>query len=430
MAYREVKECRLCGGGDLRLQVDLGEHPLANAYVTGDRESTRREMTFPLRLVACEGCGHAQLDATVVPEIIFEDYHYVSGTSNTLKAHFAELARESLHIWRNQTHTPNDSHARVLDLAANDGTLIKAFQAVGGCTPIGMDPAKNIVDRVRAEGVPVIYGYWPRDIGKLNWLKADIITACNVLAHVDDPVSFIEAALNTLNPGGILVLEFPYALDTFVHNEWDQIYHEHLSYFLMRPLLTALNRLSGSVVHATRTPIHGGSIRLFVQRLFRDKAAHCPLVGSELISREWESSLSHPADWGDHFREKVREVGRALRLETEMARDKGYKVVGYGASAKGNTVLNTFPDINLDYIADDSKYKWNLLTPGRHIPIVPPEQLAGDKDKLAVVLLAWNFGKEITARIREWRGGDDIWIRYVPGVESGPMSSYEGEVSA
>lgn len=430
MDHREVKQCRLCGGGDLRLQVDLGEHPLANAYIGTDREDSRRELTFPLRLVACRDCGHAQLDVTVDPNVLFSDYAYVSGTSQTLKAHFAELADSAIHLWRNQTHTPRQEWPRVLDLAANDGTLVKAFKAAGRCTPIGMDPAKNIVDRVRRQGVPVIHGYWPADIGKLNGLKADIITACNVLAHVDDPVSFVRAALDSLNPGGVLVLEFPYALDTLVHNEWDQIYHEHLSYFLVRPLLTALNKIAGSVVDCKRTPIHGGSLRLYVQRLFPDRAYHCMTVGSELISREWESSLTDPDDWGDHFREKVREVGQGLRRETEMARDKGYKVVGYGASAKGNTVLNSFPDIQLDYIADDSEYKWGLLTPGRHVPIVPPEQLSGDKDKLAVVLLAWNFGKEITARIREWRGGDDLWIRYVPGVSSGPMASYDGEVSA
>lgn len=425
-----TKACRLCGSEDLVRQLDLGQHPLANAYHDGSREATRRESVLPLRLVACRSCGHPQLDITVRPEAMFADYAYVSGTSQTLKAHFADLAEQSCHIWRNQTYDTRTANARVLDIAANDGTLVKSFQAVGGCTPIGMDPARNIVDRVRAEKVPVMHGYWPADRPKLKGLKADIITACNVLAHVDQPVRFIEAALDSLNPGGLLVLEFPYALDTLLHNEWDQIYHEHLSYFLMRPLLMALNKLNASVIHAVRTPIHGGSIRLYLQRLFPDKAAHCMLVGSELIFTESMAGLDSPEEWGPPLREHVRETGRALRLATEMARDKGLKVVGYGASAKGNTVLNTFPDIRLDYIADDSRFKQGLFTPGTDIPIVDPQELATDPSKLAVVLLAWNFGREIVERIVGWRGGEDEWISYVPNVATGRMDAFDAEVSA
>lgn len=421
-----IDKCRLCGSGELRLQVDLGEHPLANAYIGPDREDARREVAYPLRLVACEGCGHPQIDVTVEPSVLFAEYAYVSGTSQTLKNHFKTLAAEVLHFWRNQTYEYNPRHARILDIAANDGTLVQTFNACGNCTAIGMDPAKNIVDRVRRRNVPVIHGYWPQDIGKLKGLKADIITACNVLAHVDEPMPFVAAALDSLNEGGVLVLEFPYALDTFLHNEWDQIYHEHLSYFLMHPLLTALNKLNASVVHATRSPIHGGSIRLFVQRLFPDKAYHCTLVGSDLIAREGESGLRNPEDWGDRFREKVGEVGRALGAKLNLLRDQGYAIVAYGASAKGNTVLNTFCDLRLEYIVDDSSYKWGLLTPGRHIPIVSPEHIKADNRNLAVLLLAWNFGKEITERIRGWRGERDRWVTYVPQVADGQMGEFQG----
>jgi SAM-dependent methyltransferase len=246
MSYAHVTRCRCCGANSLVPVLDLGSQPLANSYTP----APARQPTYPLELHVCRECFHNQLSVVVDPDAMFKNYLYVSGTSRTLRTHFVGLAREALRWLGPGTR-------RVLDLACNDGTLLESFRAQG-CEVTGVDPAVNLVDHARSKGLAVVEGYWPAVAPQVTG-PFDLISACNVLAHVFDPVSFLKSALERLSDRGMLVVEFPYARDLIRHGEWDTIYHEHLSYFLAGPFLRLIERLGATVcnTHVLLVADHG-----------------------------------------------------------------------------------------------------------------------------------------------------------------------------
>jgi len=398
MDYTTLANCRTCGSANLERILDLGRQPLANSYV---KEPTILPV-YPLELMVCRRCFHNQLSVVVNPDLMFRDYLYVSGTSRTLRDHFEAFARQTLNWF-----TPRPS--RILDIACNDGTLLEAFRRQG-CTVEGVDPARNLVVLAQKKGLHVAEGYWPdarRDISG----QFDLITAANVLAHVADPRSFLQAALSCLSSSGAIVVEFPYCRAMILHGEWDTIYHEHLSYFLVSPLLALVNGLGASVTRAEMVPIHGGSLRLAIQPAVK---GHCADVLS-LAESEVRDGLTNV----DTYRRFSRHVGQVCTQLIEVSKESalsGRRVIGFGASAKGNTLLNRCA-LSLDYIIDDNPLKHGHFTPGRNIPIRPPAILSNESRDLAIFLLAWNFAKEIVEKIRNWRPDrNDQVIHYVPSV--------------
>jgi novobiocin biosynthesis protein NovU/D-mycarose 3-C-methyltransferase len=398
MDCRPAPACRCCGSADLEPVLDLGRQPLANSYLREPAELP----AYPLGLVVCRSCAHAQLGVVVDPGLMFSHYLYVSGTSRTLREHFAGLAREAL-AWA------GPGRRRVLDLACNDGTLLEAFRREG-CEARGVDPASNLVALARAKGLDVTEGYWPQASAALGG-PFDLITAANVLAHVADTAAFLEAALGSLATGGAVVLEFPYCREMVLRCEWDTIYHEHLSYFLVGPLLRLIGGLGAFVSHLRQVPVHGGSLRLALRP---GTGGHC--AGAlALADAERRDGLHEPGTYR-HFARKVGENCRRLNELVGSLAASGRKVVGYGASAKGNTLLNRCP-LPLAYIVDDNPLKHGWLTPGRLIPIRPPGALREEGPGLCVLLLAWNFAREIVRNLRSWRPGlGDAVIFYTPEV--------------
>lgn len=395
--------CRCCGAVDLVRVLDLGRQPLANSYTPRPTALP----TYPLELFACRACSHAQLGVVVDPDAMFRHYLYVSGTSRTLRAHFAGLAGEAIG-WAGRQPT------RVLDLACNDGTLLAAFRAAG-CEVAGVDPAENLVATARAAGLAVTAGYWPA-AGAAVAGRFDVITACNVLAHVADPRAFLAAALDRLTPGGLVVLEFPYAREMLERCEWDTIYHEHLSYFLAAPFRRLVDGIGASVAHARQISIHGGSLRLAVRP---GGGGHCPeFLG--LAAREERDGLLGLEAYR-RFAAEADETCRrlaALAVTPDVARRT---LVGYGASAKGNTLLNRCP-LPLAWIADDNPLKHGYWTPGLGVPIRPPADLAAEPGDVCLVLLAWNFADEILANVRRLRPGRaDLALHYVPAPRLEPV---------
>jgi novobiocin biosynthesis protein NovU/D-mycarose 3-C-methyltransferase len=298
---------------------------------------------------------------------------------------------------------------RVLDLACNDGTLLEAFRRAG-CAVRGIDPAGNLVALARGKGLDVVENYWPQARPSLAG-PFDLVTAANVLAHVDDPRAFLAAALDSLAEGGAVVVEFPYCREMVLRCEWDTIYHEHLSYFLAGPLLRLADGLGASVVHARQVPVHGGSLRLALRP---GAGAHCPEVLA-LAEAERRDGLHDPRT----YREFALRVGANCRRLSELVHSLvagGRRVIGYGASAKGNTLLNRCP-LPLAYVVDDNPLKHGRLTPGRLLPVRPPGEVLGEGPGLHVLLLAWNFAPEIVRNLRAWRPGrGDAVVLYVPEV--------------
>jgi SAM-dependent methyltransferase len=398
MDYAEVTACRACGSAELGRVLDLGRQPLANSYVREPAELP----TYPLELLICRRCFLGQLSMVVRPDLMFREYLYVSGVSRTFREHFDGLAGRALE-W--VAARP----AQVLDLACNDGTLLEAFRRRGAVVR-GVDPAGNLVALAQGKGLEVVEGYWPQARSSASG-PFDIITACNVLAHVAEPREFLRAALESLAPGGAVVVEFPYCRSMVLNREWDTIYHEHLSYFLMGPILRLADGLGAAVIRAELVPIHGGSLRLALQP---SRGGHCA-EAQRLAESESRDGLNELATY-HAFAGAVEETcGSLLRVVGDQA-TAGRRVIGFGASAKGNTLLNC-AGLSLDYIVDDSPLKHGYLTPGRNIPIRSPEALDREEKDLAVLLLAWNFAREIVAKVRARRPDrDDRVIHYVPRV--------------
>jgi SAM-dependent methyltransferase len=398
MDHETVSRCRCCGSNDLHLVLDLGRQPLANSYPRAPTELP----TFPLELMVCASCCHSQLSVVVNPNLMFKDYLYVSGTTRTLREHFANLAREAIGWVQPRPR-------RVLDLACNDGTLLEAFRDED-CEVQGVDPARNLVALAAGKGLDVIEGFWPQAKPSIQ-SSFDLITAANVLAHVADPKAFLAAALDSLTPHGAVVLEFPYCRELVLNCEWDTIYHEHLSYFLVAPFLRLLEGLTATVTHARLLPIHGGSLRLAIQR---KPGPHCREVLA-LAGQERQDGL-HDLETYRKFAERVESICRTLSDFIDSLVASGRKVIGYGASAKSSTLLNhcTLP---LSYLVDDNPLKHGHFTPGRKIPIHPPSRALEEAPGLHVLLLAWNFARETVGNWRKWRGGKgDRAIHYVPEV--------------
>lgn len=394
--HNNIDACRCCGSGHLEMVLDLGRQPLANEYLV----RPARQHTYPLQLMVCRQCYHNQLSVVVDPDKMFRNYLYVSGTSRTFHSHFAEFAKDTLSAL-------GPGRKRVLDIACNDGTLLTKYQDLG-CSVRGVDPAANLVKLVRDQGIGVVEGYWP-DASKDVVGRFDIVTACNVLAHVAEPARFLSAMLSALSPDGVAVVEFPYAREMVLRNEWDTIYHEHLSYFLVSPFLKLAERVGASVVRAKTTPVHGGSVRLTLRRTGE---VHC--AEANLLATTEQVAGLHDLETYIKFAKQVSKTCRELVEGVGAKLDAGYQVVGYGASAKGNTLLNHCP-LALTYIVDDNPLKHGHFTPGRHLPIRPVSVLSGERQDLAIVMLAWNFADEIKANVRRLRPGrEDLALCHVP----------------
>jgi SAM-dependent methyltransferase len=404
---RAIQQCRCCGSDDLFPYLNLGEQPLANNYHRGETPLA----TFPLTVNLCRGCSHSQLAIVVDPDLMYRNYLYVSGTSQTFRRHFKALACDAVE----RVRPPH----RVLDVACNDGTLLECFRELG-CSIRGVDPAENLRAITQSKGIPVDVAYWgPEAAARLDG-RFNLITATNVYAHVDDCQGFLRACRRVLLPEGLVILEFPYFADTLAKCEFDQIYHEHLSYFLARSFRCTAERAGFRIEDLVRTPNHGGSVRFFLRPQGEGRRTDDCAAVHALIEEESVRGL-HSERAYRQFAYRIEDTRDNLRATVAERRAAGKTLIGYGASAKGNTMLNYF-GLDLAYIVDDNPMKWGYLTPGRSIPIAPPERMADEPGALGIVILAWNFYEEIRRKIAAIRGQQvDECIRYVPSVTVDPV---------
>lgn len=401
-----LEACRSCKSTRLWKYLDLGEQPLANSY----HRAQEQLPTFPLQVLLCEECYLSQLSIVVDPALMFSTYLYVSGTTTTFRNHCKDLADDAI------SRLPQ-RRLRVLDIAANDGTLLMEFR-LRGCEVVGVDPAENLRTIAEGKGIRSIVGYWNSESASASGGEFDIITATNVFGHVHDLDGFLRTSRIALKEDGMLILEFPYCERMVRNCEFDTIYHEHLSYFLLSPLRQLIWRHGFQVSDIRSTSIHGGSLRLYLECgsdrnvvASVDKLAHNEAARG-LLSREPYAV----------FARQARDNAMELKQQVDELRSAGRRIIGYGASAKGNTMLN-YAGLSLEYIVDDNPLKWGWRTPGRNIPIEPVRRLAEESADLEIVLLAWNFEKEVAARIlcqRPYR--DDHLLLYVPNVRRVPVS--------
>jgi SAM-dependent methyltransferase len=396
-----IANCRSCGGGDLRIILNLGSQPIANALL-GEEELSQPEAKFPLAVAFCPACALLQVTETVPANVLYRrDYPYFSSSSPALLKHSAEHV-EAL-VGKYTLGPPSF----VVEVASNDGYLLRNF-VDRGIACLGIDPADGPVARANAIGVPTIHDFFgSRCAEKLanEGKLADVVIANNVVAHVDDINDFVAGVSRLLKPAGSAVFEFAYALDMIEHCEFDTIYHEHLFYHTLHGLTPLFKRHGLYLNDAERLPIHGGSLRLTVSR-------------SPDRSEALDALFAHEAALGvdkvsfyNNFADRVRALRDALAGLLVSERAKGKRIACYGAAAKGATLVN-YLDLGerfFEFVADANAYKQGKYMPGQHIPIRHPDQLVTDQPDY-VLLLVWNFAGEVMRQqtIYRERGGSFI----------------------
>lgn len=403
--------CLVCGAAGLKLFLDLGPTTLANKFVAED-ELGQPEPTYPLRVAFCPSCTHVQLLERVPPHEMFDDYLYVSSASETLRNHLDSLSRALI------GQLGLSEGDLVVDVGCNDGTLLDAFRrnSSGKLRVLGVDPAKNLAAAVAHLGIDreqQLFTAATAAAIREQRGPARVITATNTFPHIQDLDDFVLGLKTLLGPGGVFVGEAHYLVDILDQVAFDTVYHEHVSYWALGPLQTLMRRHGMEVVNVQRLPIHHGQLRFFVQR-----------IGEGVVSDSVAGLLQAEEDRGlrefqtyEQFAAQVQRIRQDLTHTLNQLREDGQHVVGYGAPAKGNTLLTYLqlgPD-KLDYIVDKSPLKQGRYTPGMHIPVVPPSRLESDRPEY-VLLLAWNFEDEVLRQQTAYRELGGKFIRPVPKV--------------
>jgi len=386
---QEIKKCLACDHDDLKMVLDLNNQPLANSYK--DSKDAPEE-SFPLAIKVCQNCHHVQLTHIVNPDLIYKNYLYVSGTTKTYVDYmdwYANFCIEKL------GHAPSS----VLDIGCNDGSQLDKFKALNVDT-YGVDPAENLYE-TSSKNHKVTCGYFDDKYDRSH----DIITIQNAFAHNPNPLELLKNCKSNLEIGGLLFIQTSQA-DMILNNEFDTIYHEHISYYNIKSMMLLCNRAGLNLIDVVKTPIHGTS---YIFIISADRSA--PNTIKNLVDMETAAGLYTDFTYTKYTSNCIEKVANFAE-RVDYWRNQGYKIVGYGAPAKGNTFLN-FARIPLDIIIDDNKLKQGLFTPGSSIEIVGSEILGTytEDDKVLFIPLAWNFFKEIKQRILSVRNNtNDVFL--------------------
>lgn len=397
----------MCLGHNLHQFLDLGEMPPADRFLREDQLGDP-EPCYPLQVCICDDCGLAQLGYVVPAKILYqEDYPYESSTTKAGREHWVRFARTVV----DRLALRPDS--LVVDIGSNVGTLLGAFQDEGMLVR-GVDPARNIAAIASARGVDTLCDFFGVDaadrIGRDSG-QASVITATNVFAHIDDLGALMAAVDRLLADDGVFIVEAPYLANLIAYAEYDTIYHEHLSYLSVRPLVLFFKRFGMEVFDLQQVEIHGGSFRVFIGRTGRH-----PVSGevARFVAQEFKTGL-HSHHNLEMFAAAVRQNRQELIWLLGQLKVEGRSIAGVSAPAKGMTLLN-YCGVGrqmLDFVSEKSNLKIGRFTPGTHLPVVPDAELLRAQPDFAL-LLAWNFGEEIMKNLEEYRRRGGRFIIPIP----------------
>ncbi|HEX7873686.1 MAG TPA: class I SAM-dependent methyltransferase [Sphingobium sp.] len=393
--------CRFCDAPVEQAFVDLGSMPLANAYLTA-QQLTRPEPSYPLRAFVCEQCWLVQADSFVPPEDIFSDYAYFSSYSDSWVEHarrFTDMAQARFGL---------GAASRVIEVASNDGYLLRHFVAAG-VPVLGIEPAANVAEAARAIGVPTEARFFGREAAAdlvARGLSADLVVGNNVLAHVPDINDFVGGLAAVLKPDGVVSVEFPHLLRLIEGVQFDTIYHEHFYYLSLLAVERVFAAHGLRVFDVEQLPTHGGSLRVLACRAGSD--AQQTGAGVAQVRAEEAAAGLDRVDIYAGFQGQVAPIREALRRFLADAAARNQTVAAYGAAAKGNTLLN-FSGVGADsipYVVDRSPAKQGHFLPGSHVPIFAPDRIAETRPDY-VLILPWNIRDEVMAsmaHVRDWGG--------------------------
>ncbi len=402
--------CRGCGAKLSHTFADLGLSPLANSYVPADRLD-RGEVFHPLHAFVCEACFLVQVGEFESPDAIFSDYAYFSGMSQTWRDHVAAYAdamcaRFSL-----------GAGARVVEVASNDGTLLKPF-AARGVSVLGIEPAANVARVARAAGIPTDVCFFGRASATALAARghaADLMVANNVLAHVPDIHDFLAGFAILSAPDGVATFEFPHLLRMIEACQFDTIYHEHFSYLSLGVVVDLMGKAGLTVFDVEELPTHGGSLRVFACREGAGRTIGDAVA--RVLAEEDRAGLRSLAGYAG-FAPRITEICEAAVLFLVEARRAGKRVYGYGAAAKGNTFLNAcgIRATHLTAVADRAPSKQGTYLPGSRIPVISPEELIARRPD-HVLILPWNIREEVAEQLSAIRAWGGSFVTAVPELE-------------
>ncbi len=385
-------QCYICSSTSLTNFLNLGNHPPPLNFVTKERLLDRNE-AFPLQVFFCSNCGLVQLGDAVDPKIMFKEYLYTSGISTAFRTHLESFAEKLV-----ERFSPNKDDL-VIDIASNDGTLLQFFKN-SGLRVLGVEPS-NIADIAKENGIQTVNDFFNEEVAKQildENGQAKIITITNAFAHIKDLDSLMNGIKILLKEDGVFVSESQYLVDIIEKLEYDTIYHEHLRYYCLKPLIQLFEKYNMEVFDCERISSHGGSIRVYAS--LKGKFTKSDNV-KNIIDYEDKLKLSEIETY-QAFAKKIYENKNKLIALLSKIKADGHNIVGISAPARSSTILN-FCNINsenLDYIAEKSTLKIGKFTPGSHIKVVDDNQLVIDQPDFAL-LLSWHLSDSIVAKIRD-----------------------------
>lgn len=397
----KIKTCRFCNQPLTHSFCDLGQSPLSNSYLK-EQDLSQKERFFPLHAYVCDSCYLVQLEEFESPADIFNDYAYFSSYSESWLKHAEKYVEHMI------SRFGIDSSHFVVEIASNDGYLLRNF-VLKNIPVLGIEPAVNVAQAAEKSGVPTLVKFFGRQTAEelvAMGKQADLLLGNNVLAHVPDLNDFVNGMKILLKPQGIITMEFPHLKQLMQENQFDTIYHEHFSYFSFLTVEKVFAKHGLELFDVEELPTHGGSLRIYAKHV-EDKSKIISQRTTTLKKQEGEYGLDQLPPYR-HFQEKVIKTKDGLLNFLKQAKSEGKSVAGYGAPAKGNTLLN-YCKIGknfIEYTVDRSPHKQGRFLPGTHIPIKKPEWISQTKPDY-LLILPWNLKEEIMhqmAHIRTWGG--------------------------
>ena len=408
--YRSRKKCGICNSTNFSMILDLGEQPPSDAFVENIK-SISQEIKFPLRLGLCNDCFFVQLLDIVDKELLFKHYPYMTSASKPIVEHFKKYANEIYNDYLISKNEPT-----VLEIASNDGSMLLEFKKLG-TKVIGIEPAENIAKIANESGILTKNSFFSsalaKEISKTE--NISVVVANNVVAHVGDLHDFMEGIKILIKENGIFVFEVPYLNDLLQKLEFDTIYHEHLSYFALSPIINLVHQFGLEVFDIKKQSVHGGTIRVFITK-----------KGNILQKNSVQKFLDEEHQYGldkiltyEKFAQNVIDLKSDLIESIVKLKKEKKSLIGYGASAKGTVLLNycNIDHTILDFIVDTTPLKQGKLTPGTHIPILSPNAMESKGDGDLVLLLIWNYKDAILEKEKLFRSRGGKFLIPIPKPE-------------
>ena len=407
--YNFVKKCRICSSNNLKMILDLGEQPPSNSFIDKN-ELNSLESKFPLRLFWCKDCYLVQLLDIVDKEYLFKNYFYMTSASKPIVEHFKKYAQDVFQEFLQK----DDSF--VVEIGSNDGSLLKEFKKLGASI-LGIEPATNLSELANQSNITTKNTFFSSQVSKeiIKSRHASVVIANNVIAHIEDLQDLMSGIKTLIGNHGVFIFEVPYLVDLIKNLEFDTVYHEHLSYFSILPLLKLVKQFGLEIFDIRKQSVHGGTLRIFVSKQNNFEVSSSI---DDFINSEYELGLDKNLIY-DSFSEKIKKLKIQLKELLVELKKENKSLFGYGASAKGNVLLNYCKIDNtiLDFIIDTTPIKQGKYTPGTHIPVYSPDKILDEGDGSIALLLAWNYKSQILAKENQFRANGGKFLLPIPQPE-------------